>query len=147
MSGLNMSNNMIIHYKRKRSRRTIYKNPVVSYASVEVKEPQYVNIDATEIVIDKPYVCKALAHANSKDVKTRSTSVEVAVKKSKVYTFDITKANAIFDQLLIAKIVKLRPGYNVPKADDLKGKIYYKYHNLDKHTMNNCVVFRDAIQS
>nr|XP_028960006.1 uncharacterized protein LOC114825449 [Malus domestica] len=47
----------------------------------------------------------------------------------------------------MAKIIKLRPEHNIPKAEELKGKTYYKYHNLNKHTINNCVVFRDAIQS
>ncbi|KAM2227911.1 hypothetical protein ACFXTI_014670 [Malus domestica] len=56
-------------------------------------------------------------------------------------------ANAIFDQLLSAKIIKLRFGHTIPKADELKGKIYCKYHNSNKHTTNNCVVFRDNIQS
>ncbi|KAM0986381.1 hypothetical protein ACFX2I_013465 [Malus domestica] len=63
------------------------------------------------------------------------------MKTSKVYTFDITKADAIFDQLLSAKIIKLRPRHNIPKAEELKGKIYCK------HTTNNCVVFRDNVQS
>ncbi|KAM1067760.1 hypothetical protein ACFX2B_022777 [Malus domestica] len=39
------------------SRGTIYKNPTVSYASTE---DECVSVDAAEIVIDKPYVCKAL---------------------------------------------------------------------------------------
>ncbi|KAM1519719.1 hypothetical protein ACFX1Z_022490 [Malus domestica] len=69
------------------------------------------------------------------------------MKTSKVYTFDITKANAIFDQLLSAKIIKLRPGHNIPKAEELKGKIYCKYHNSSKHTTNNYVVFQDNVQS
>ena len=103
-------------------------------------------MDAAEIVIDKPYICKALARSSSKDTKTRSASEETT-KTSKVYTFDITKADAIFDQLLLAKIIKLQPGHNIPKAKELKGKTYYKYHNLNKHTTNNCVVSRDAIQS
>lgn len=30
----------------------------------------YVNIDVAEIVIDNSFMCKALSHANSKDVKT-----------------------------------------------------------------------------
>ncbi|KAM2605482.1 hypothetical protein TB2_034282 [Malus domestica] len=69
------------------------------------------------------------------------------MKTSKVYTFNITKADVIFDQLLSVKIIKLRPGHNIPKAEELKGKIYCKYHNLSKHTTNNCVVFRDNVQS
>ncbi|KAM2132541.1 hypothetical protein ACFX1Q_013924 [Malus domestica] len=105
------------------------------------------SLDATEIVIDKPYVCKALTHASSEDVKTRSASVEAAIKTSKVYTFDITKVDAIFDQLLLAKIIKLRTGHDIPKAEDFKGKPYCKYHNSNNHTKNNYVMFGDAIQS
>ncbi|KAM2350183.1 hypothetical protein ACFX1X_013612 [Malus domestica] len=125
------------------SRGTIYKNPTVSYAS---GEGECVNVDAAEIIIDKPYVCKALTQIDSKEAKTRSAREET-MKTSKVYTFDITKADAIFDQLLSVKIIKLRPGHNIPKAEELKGKIYCKYHNSSKHTTNNCVVFRDNVQS
>ncbi|KAM2227910.1 hypothetical protein ACFXTI_014670 [Malus domestica] len=85
-------------------------------------------------------------YKNPTEVKTRSVPEET-MKTSKVCTFDITKANAIFDQLLSAKIIKLRFGHTIPKADELKGKIYCKYHNSNKHTTNNCVVFRDNIQS
>ncbi|KAM1986984.1 hypothetical protein ACFX15_034306 [Malus domestica] len=124
----------------------IYKNLTINYASAEGEDSQYVNVDTTEIVIDKPYVCKALTQINSKDAKTRSTTEET-VKTSKVYTFDITKADVILDQLLLAKIIKLRLGHNIPKAEELKGKTYCKYHNSTKHTTNNCTVFRDDIQS
>ncbi|KAM1757613.1 hypothetical protein ACFX11_006850 [Malus domestica] len=125
------------------SRGTIYKNPTVSYASAE---SECVSVDAAEIVIDKPYVCKALTQIDSKEVKTRSATEET-MKTSKVYTFDITKADEIFDQLLSAKIIKLQPGHTIPKAEELKEKIYCKYHNSSKHTTNNCIVFRDNIQS
>ncbi|KAM1588619.1 hypothetical protein ACFX10_027610 [Malus domestica] len=124
-------------------RWTIYKNPTVSYA---LTEGECGSVDAAEIVIDKPYVCKALTQIDSKEVKTRSATKET-MKTSKVYTFDITKADAIFDQLLSAKIIKLRPKNNIPKAIELKGKIYCKYHNSSKHTTNNYVVFRDNVQS
>ncbi|KAM1936832.1 hypothetical protein ACFX15_014058 [Malus domestica] len=103
-------------------------------------------MDMAEIMIDKLYVCKALAQIHSKDAKTCSTSEET-VKTSKVYTSGITKADAIFDPLLLAKIIKLRPGHNILKAEELKGKTYCKYHNSNKHTTNNYLVFRDAIQS
>ncbi|KAM2893540.1 hypothetical protein FF1_008885 [Malus domestica] len=75
---------------------TIYKNPTVSYAFAKVNDSLYVSVDAAEIVINKLYVCKALAQINSNDAKNRS-AIEETVKTSKVYTFDITKANAIFD--------------------------------------------------
>ncbi|KAM1140989.1 hypothetical protein ACFX19_041712 [Malus domestica] len=125
------------------TRGTIYKNPTVNYASTE---DECVSVDAAEIVIDKPYVCKALTQVDSREAKSRSAT-EGTLKPSKVYTFDITKADAIFDQLLSARIIKLRPGHNIPKAEELKGKVYCKYHNSSKHTTNNCVVFRDNVQS
>ncbi|KAM2973535.1 hypothetical protein FF2_020075 [Malus domestica] len=125
------------------SQGTIYKNLTVNYASTE---DECVSVDAVEIVIDKPYVCKALTQVDSKEVKIR-LATEGTLNPSKVYTFDITKADAIFDQLLSARIIKLRPGHNIPKAEELKGKIYCKYHNSSKHTTNNCVVFRDNVQS
>ncbi|KAM1926742.1 hypothetical protein ACFX13_033877 [Malus domestica] len=128
------------------SRGTIYKTLTINYASAEGEDSQYVSVDATETVIDKPYVCKALTQINSRDAKTRSTTEEMA-KPSKVYTFDITKAEVIFDQLLLAKIIKLRLGHNIPKAEEHKGKTYCKYHNSTKNTTNNCVIFRDDIQS
>ncbi|KAM1897511.1 hypothetical protein ACFX14_031968 [Malus domestica] len=128
------------------SRGTIYKHPTINYASIEGEESPYVSVDAAKIVIDKPYVCKALTQINFKEIKTRSTTEETA-KTSKVYTFDITKAEAIFNQLLLAKIIKLRPGHNIPKAEELKGRTYCKYHNSTKHATNNCVIFRDDIQS
>ncbi|KAM1325744.1 hypothetical protein PS2_046334 [Malus domestica] len=56
-------------------------------------------------------------------------------------------AEAIFDQCLSAKIIKLQPGHNIPKAEELKGRTYCKYHNSTKHATNNCVIFRDDIQS
>ncbi|KAM2482124.1 hypothetical protein ACFX1W_039930 [Malus domestica] len=125
------------------TRGTIYKNPTVNYASTE---DEYVSVDAAEIVIDKLYVCKALTQVDSREVKSRSAT-EGTLKPSKVYNFDITKADVIFDQLLSARIIKLRPGHNIPKAEELKGKVYCKYHNSSKHTTNNCVVFRDNVQS
>ncbi|KAM2825873.1 hypothetical protein COP1_035605 [Malus domestica] len=128
------------------SRGTIYKNPTVNCASIADEDSQYVSVDTAEIVIDKLYVCKALTQINSKDAKTRLATEETA-KTSKVCTFEITKAKAIFDQLLLAKFIKLRPGHNIPKVEKLKGKTYCKYHTSTKHTTNNCVVFRDDIQS
>ncbi|KAM1003900.1 hypothetical protein ACFX2C_004163 [Malus domestica] len=125
------------------TRGTIYKNPTVNYASTD---DECVSVDAAAIVIDKPYVCKALTQVDSREAKSRSAT-EGTLKPSKVYTFDITKADVIFDQLLSARIIKLRPGHNIPKAEELKGKVYCKYHNLSKHTTNNCVVFRDNVQS
>ncbi|KAB2634686.1 boron transporter 2 [Pyrus ussuriensis x Pyrus communis] len=111
-------NGLNVEYKKK-----FLGNPTVSYALAESENPQYVIVDAAEIMIDKPYVCKALAQVSPKDAKTRSVAEEMT------------------------KIIKFRPGHNIPKAKELKGKTYCKYHNSNKHATNNCVVFQDAIQN
>ena len=116
----------------------LYKNPSVSYASaIDTKAP-YASVDAAKIVIDKLFVYKALTYANTEDTKTHTASAKAATKTSKVYTFDITKANAIFDQLLATKIIKLQLGHNIPKPEYLKGKVYCKYPNSFKNATNNC---------
>lgn len=52
----------------------------------------------------------------------------------------------IFDQLLAEKLIQLYFGHILPKAEDVRGKTFCKYHNSWKHTTNNCVIFRDMIQ-
>lgn len=114
----------------------------MSYSSANDTKAQYASVDAVKIVIDKPFVYKALTHANTKDTKTHTALGEAVIKTSKVYTFNNTKADAIFDQLLATKIIKLQPGHNIPKAKDLKGKVYCKYPDSSKNPTNNYDVQR-----
>ncbi|KAM1851233.1 hypothetical protein ACFX13_015329 [Malus domestica] len=85
-------------------------------------------------------------HVEQYDYLLREEKISKAPSRGTIYK-NPTVTDAIFDQLLSAKIIKLRPGHNIPKAEELKGKIYCKYHNSSKHTTNNCVVFRDNVQS
>lgn len=124
----------------------MYKNLVVSYASTYNMGAPYFNIDVVEVIVDKLFVCKLLSHASTKDIKTWTTSVEATIQTSKAYTFEITKANIIFNQLLATKTIKLWQGHFMHKAEDLKGKVYCKLYKSNKHATNNCVVFCDAIQ-
>lgn len=64
----------------------------------------------------------------------------------RTYTFDLTKANPIFDQLLTENLVKLPIDHAIPKAKEIKNKFYFKFHNLWKHATNNCVVYLDVLQ-
>ncbi|KAM1581879.1 hypothetical protein ACFX10_029678 [Malus domestica] len=84
-------------------------------------------------------------HVEQYDYLLREEKISKSPSRGTIYKNPT--ADAIFDQLLLAKIFKLQLRHNIPKAEELKGKTYCKYHNLNKHTTNNCVVFRDAIQS
>ena len=46
------------------------------------------------------------------------------------YDFDVKKADKIFDLLLEKKQLKLPANHVIPSARELKGKKYYKFHDV-----------------
>lgn len=71
---------------------------------------------------------------------------EVQALKSKMeYTFDISKANQIFDHLLKDQQIRLIEGHKIPSTEELKNKKYCQWHNSYTRSTANCVVFRKAI--
>jgi hypothetical protein len=62
------------------------------------------------------------------------------------FTFDITKANRIFDLLLQESQIKLSPNHVIPSAQELRKIKYYKWHNATSHSTNECKVFRQQLQ-
>jgi hypothetical protein len=63
----------------------------------------------------------------------------------KTYSFDITKADKIFDYLLEKGQIKLTGNHKISSAKELKKRRYCKYHNSSMHTTNDCKVFRELI--
>ncbi|KAF7150804.1 hypothetical protein RHSIM_Rhsim02G0050900 [Rhododendron simsii] len=122
------------------SKGTYYQDPNYDVAAVET-EANF-DVDVAKIVNRKPDVCKAFV----KTELAKQTVQEASNKPTKAYTFDITKAEAIFYQLLTDKLLKLPFGHKIPTSDELKGKEYCKYHNSWSHSTNNCYVFRNDIQ-
>ena len=96
------------------------------------------DIMAVEIVKGKVYSCPALRSPKGKEVKTSEGKID--------YSFDISKADQIFDHLLKDKQIKLLDGHKIPSQEELKGKRYCKWHNSYNHATINCMVFRRAIQ-
>jgi hypothetical protein len=64
----------------------------------------------------------------------------------KTYSFDITKADKIFDYLLEKGQIKLTGNHKITSAKELKKRRYCKYHNSSTHTTSDCKVFRELIQ-
>ncbi|CAL9020080.1 unnamed protein product, partial [Prunus brigantina] len=91
-------------------------------------------INLAEIVASGPDVCKTLSKA-SKD--QRPTTVQISKFSgtsqkgvgTKSYTFDISQAELIFDQLLKEKMIKLPNGHDIPSANELRNKTFCKWHN------------------
>ncbi|CAL8085528.1 unnamed protein product [Prunus armeniaca] len=101
-------------------------------------------MSSAEVSIDKPFVCKGLVKVNNS--RTKIPDAKFATRETKAYTFDLTRAGAIFDLLLTEKKVKLSFGHKISKPEELKGKTFCKYHSSWSHNTNNCVVLRDIIQ-
>ncbi|XP_021822265.1 uncharacterized protein LOC110763735 [Prunus avium] len=133
--------------KKTATKGTYYKNPVIGYAeadSLAKAENGEIEVSSAEVSIDKPFVCKELVKADNS--RTKIPHAKFATRETKAYTFDLTRAEAIFDLLLAEKKVKLSFGHKIPKAEELKGKTFCKYHSSWSHGTNNCVVLRDVIQ-
>ncbi|CAL9025003.1 unnamed protein product [Prunus brigantina] len=64
--------------------------------------------------------------------------------QNKVYSFDLTKVDALFDEMLLQKAIETP--HRMPKPEELKGRQYCRWHNSWNHSTNSCVVFRDVIQ-
>ncbi|XP_043693058.1 uncharacterized protein LOC122643507 [Telopea speciosissima] len=124
-----------------------------SYLLLGAGEPKAVSfvdceVEAAKITERKPYVCKALAKQARNDRQTEQAkpapqrTFDPGVK----YSFNISKAELIFDQLLQDKQIKLPPGHQIPASADLKDQRYYKWHNTRTHMTINCVVLCNALQ-
>jgi hypothetical protein len=57
------------------------------------------------------------------------------------FTFDVSKCDKIFDELL--SIEKIKLSHTIPPIEDFfKKSAYCKWHNSHSHATNDCNVFR-----
>jgi hypothetical protein len=84
----------------------------------------------------------------SKEKFYSCTSLKLANKGQQEeikFTFDVSKYDHIFDELLKSKNFKLT--HIIPPLDELKRHAHCKFHNSFSHATNNCNVFRRWVQS
>ena len=95
----------------------------------------YYEVDVAEIIGKKPFICKSLVKRN---VSIESYEAKGSFKK---YSFDIYKVDEMFYYLLEGKVLKLPNGVNLHSLEELKGKMYCKWHNSWTHSINQCAIF------
>ena len=61
------------------------------------------------------------------------------------FTFDVSKCDRIFDELL--RLGHLKITHVIPPLEELKQRAYSKFHNSSSHATNDCNVFRRQVQS
>jgi hypothetical protein len=84
----------------------------------------------------------------SEDKSFSCTSLKPASKcwQEKLrFTFDVSKCDRIFDELLKPGNIKI--SHTMPPLDEIKRHAYCKYHHSYSHATNDCNVFRRKIQS
>ena len=94
------------------------------------------DVYATEFVWtnkNKSHVCTSL--------KLAAKSWQEEIK----FTFDVTKCDRIFDELL--KSDKIKISHVILSGDELKKWAYCKWHNSYSYATNDCLVFRRQVQS
>ena len=61
------------------------------------------------------------------------------------FTFDVSKCDRIFDELLCLGHIKIF--HVIPPLEELKRSAYCKFYNSHSHVTNDCKVFRRQVQS
>ena len=122
------------------------KHPKIAYIganeSVEIEtEESEGEVHVAELKPGPPYTCKSLYPNMGKETSNRNETWS-----QKVYGFDISKADLIFDVLVKDKQLLLSDDHKLLTPDQLKGRKYCKYHNKIGHATNGCIRFRDLIQ-
>jgi len=64
----------------------------------------------------------------------------------KIYTFDVTKCDEIFDLLVADGQVVVPKGLKIPPLEQQKKRVFCKYHNFVGHKTSHYVIFRDLVQ-
>jgi hypothetical protein len=77
----------------------------------------------------------------------KTVSCPFGKKEPEKFSFDITKADKIFDLLLQQGQIKLSQFHTIPSTEELKRMKYCKWHNATSHDTNDCKIFRQQIQS
>lgn len=84
------------------------------------QDPNY-EVNLVEFAGNRPFTCEALAR---KDSQAQESNKPQAATKT--YSFDLTKADPIFDMLLEAKKIKLVGRHKIPTHEELHAKDYCK---------------------
>ncbi|XP_051122661.1 uncharacterized protein LOC127245690 [Andrographis paniculata] len=119
-------------FRQAKTRCTIQIPEQQKTAMAEYSEEQ--DVLAAELLKGKTYSCSALRPTKGKEIGGDQ------------YTFDVPKVEQIFDHLLKDKQIKLRDGQRVPSLEELKGKVYCKWHGSYTHATASCTYIRNTIQ-
>ncbi|KAB2625793.1 hypothetical protein D8674_017453 [Pyrus ussuriensis x Pyrus communis] len=96
----------------------------------------------------KPLMVKGLVQPikDKKIVMNDRGFVPMKLPKYQSYSFDLTKAAYIYEELVRARVILPDDTKKMPKPEEFRGKKYCKLHYTFNHSIANFVQFRDWIQ-
>ncbi|CAL8119173.1 unnamed protein product [Prunus armeniaca] len=117
--------------KRNSSKGTYYKTSSSSVHLVEVESEEGTeSLKEREVAVvemeklNHPISCKALTKPpkHQKPPPFTGGFVPNKLAKNKIYSFDLTKVDALFDEMLLQKAIET--SHRLPKPEELRGKQY-----------------------
>ncbi|KAM1207380.1 hypothetical protein ACFX14_008110 [Malus domestica] len=112
-------------------------------------EEKSIDVCAAEMTTPfKPLTIKGLVQPvkDQKIVMNDGGFVPMKPPKYQSYSFDLTKAPEIYEELVRARVILPDNTKKMPKPEELRGKKYCKLHYTFNHSIVNCVQFRDWVQ-
>ncbi|CAN6679137.1 unnamed protein product [Malus baccata var. baccata] len=112
-------------------------------------EEENIDVCAAEMTTPfKPLTIKGLIQPvkDQKIVMNDGGFVPMKPPKYQSYSFDLTKAPEIYEELVRARVILPDSTKKMPKPEELRGKKYCKLHYTFNHSIVNCVQFRDWVQ-
>lgn len=146
-----LSNN-VIRYERlirkeeqmkNSSKWTYYKDLNFDVHAVDGEYYDQAEICLAELVKGDAYDCPVMTKFRASD---KDEPIKIENKKARIFSFDVTKADLIFDKMYKDKQIKLSNKHKLPDPEQTRGKKYCKWHNAWSHMTNNYVVFRHVLQ-
>ncbi|BFG16129.1 hypothetical protein CerSpe_024030 [Prunus speciosa] len=130
--------------RRNNSKPVYFKNPVhqlevIEEFNEEIRENACPEVSVVEIIqMKNPITCKAMTRPGKEQRNNPPwTGGFVPYKqKHKSYSFDLSKVESIFNELLRGKVIRLDDKHVFPKQEEMKGKIFCKWHNSFSHAIN-----------
>ncbi|CAN6678414.1 unnamed protein product [Malus baccata var. baccata] len=113
------------------------------------REEENIDVCAAEMTTPfKPLTIKGLVQPvkDQKIVMNDGGFVPMKPPKYQSYSFDLTKAPEIYEELVRARVILPDSTKKMPKPEELRGKKYCKLHYTFNHSIVNCVQFRDWVQ-
>lgn len=99
-------------------------------------------VNLADLKLGPPFTCKVLRPSNSKNLEEPINEKYPL----KMYSFDVTNSDEIFDILVNEGIIVVPKSLKIPSIKQRKKRGFCKFHGYLGHNTSRCVSFGDSMQ-